>query len=288
MDDFDFGDQVMIAFGMDPKHESATEEKLGKERLGGSSNMFSSFGATLLLGSLIFLIIVLVVVAVILIAKRLKVSDKNRERIKKLKRKIFFNPIVRYLQLNSLKLNLSGLLVFITHGAQVHDYIVAVLILIAVNAAPIPFYFVVKRNKGKLKSDDVRQRFGSIFAGKNVTDEDHKAHLYPFPFFIRRAAFIAATVFLFDYPLMQMYVHFVLTMVTVAILANNSRTYETKQQRVVEVGTEFLMHLTCIVLSAFMDARINDEQGQKLETMTLVFFSAILLLNISFILFVVI
>ena len=90
-----------------------------------------------------------------------------------------------------------------------------------------------------------------------MTDEDHKAHLYPFPFFIRRAAFIAATVFLFDYPLMQMYVHFVLTMATVAILANNSRAYESKGQRVVEVGTEFLMHLTCIVLSAFMDARVD-------------------------------
>lgn len=121
MDDFDFGKQVMTAFGMDPKQESATEEKLGKERLGGSSNVFTSFGATLLLGSLVFLIIILMLVAIILISRRVKVSDKNRERIKKLKRKIFFNPIVRYLLLNSLKLNMSGFVVFITFGAQVQD-----------------------------------------------------------------------------------------------------------------------------------------------------------------------
>ena len=131
--------------------------------------------------------------------------------------------------------------------------------MIAVNGAPIPFYFAVKRNKGNLESDEVKQSFGTIYAGKNVTDQDHKAHLYPFTFFMRRAAFIAATVFLFDYPLMQMYAHFVLTMTTMAILVNKSRAYETRKQRVVEVGTEFLMHLTCIAQSAFMDARINED-----------------------------
>ena len=47
-------------------------------------------------------------------------------------------------------------------------------------------------------------------------------------FFWRRALFVATTVFLFDYPLMQMLAHYFLTMATVVVLANNPRTYDSR------------------------------------------------------------
>mmetsp|Transcript_20732 Transcript_20732/g.25371 ORF Transcript_20732/g.25371 Transcript_20732/m.25371 type:complete len:301 (-) Transcript_20732:1007-1909(-) len=260
MDDFDIGNDLMKVMGLPPNEASATEEKVGEERLGGSSNALSSLGATLLLGSLVFVLIIIMLVAVIVISRRVKFSDKCRERVKKLKQKVFYNPIIRYLLLNSLKLNMSGLIVFKTAGATKEDIAVAVAIIALVNGAPLMFLFAINRNRGILLEDDTRKSFGAAYAGKNVTDEDHAAHVYPFVFFLRRCAFIAATIYLFDYPVMQMNVQYLLTMVSICILANDSRVFESKSQRIVEIGSDLSMHFTCIMLCQFMSASGSNSE----------------------------
>ena len=167
----------------------------------------------------------LVLITVVIIVKRSRASPKCNERVKKLKRFVFFNPIIRYLVLNSLKLNMSGLVVFKTLG-ETMDKGVGIAILTLVNGAPIVFYIVVERWKDKLESEEARKSFGSIYAGKSLRDKDHLAGLYPMQFFWRRALFIAATVFLFDYPLMQMYAHFLLTMISIVILSTDKRAFD--------------------------------------------------------------
>ena len=78
-------------------------------------------------------------------------------------------------------------------------------------------------------------------------------------FFWRRALFIATTVFLFDWPLMQIYSHYFLTMLTVAILATNLRAFDSLGQTIIEVGSEFTMHMTSIMMSQFMNAAYSNE-----------------------------
>mmetsp|Transcript_21882 Transcript_21882/g.29288 ORF Transcript_21882/g.29288 Transcript_21882/m.29288 type:complete len:170 (+) Transcript_21882:728-1237(+) len=169
-----------------------------------------------------------------------------------MKRKVFFNPIIRYLILNSLKLNMTGLIALKAAGVggiSVADIISAAGILALINGAPLVFVCVLKKNKKRLGEDESRLSYGAVYNGKNVSDDNQHAWLYPMAFFWRRCGFIAATIFLFDYPLMQMNVHYVLTMISVAILAYNRKAFESRGQFLVEVGSEFLLHVTSILLS---------------------------------------
>ena len=75
MDDLDIGHEIADAFGLEVDDTNSAEECLGEERL-GSSSLMSNFGATLLLGSLVFSIIVLAIVIAIQISKRVNLSDK--------------------------------------------------------------------------------------------------------------------------------------------------------------------------------------------------------------------
>ena len=168
----------------------------------------------------------LVLITVVIIVKRSRASPKCNERVKKLKRFVFFNPIIRYLVLNSLKLNMSGIIVFKKMGGDTMDKAVAIAILTLVNGAPIIFYISVERWKDTLESEEVKKSFGSIYKGKNLRHDDHYAGAYPIQFFWRRALFIAVTVFLFDYPLMQMYAHFLLTMISIVILSIDDSAFE--------------------------------------------------------------
>jgi len=52
---------------------------------------------------------------------------------------------------------------------------------------------------------------------------------------------------------MQMLVHYGLTMLTVVILVSDRRAFERQAQRIVEVGSEFILHLSSILLAQFMD-----------------------------------
>ena len=53
--------------------------------------------------------------------------------------------------------------------------------------------------------------------GKNINKVDHNAHLFPMAFFWRRTLFVAVTVFLFDWPSMQMAAHHVITVIMMVI-----------------------------------------------------------------------
>ena len=144
MDDIDIGTAVMDTLGLPADKTSSTEEKVGEERLGSESPL-SSFGATLLLSSIVFGIILLIVIIVICIVKRNSTSQKCKACALKLKRAIFFNPIIRYLLLNALKLNMSALMVIKATDPSSSDLAIGIATLTIINGAPLVFYVVINR-----------------------------------------------------------------------------------------------------------------------------------------------
>ena len=146
LDDFGFGETIMTTIGLEPSNDSPTDEKLGEERL-GSTNPFASQGLTMLLGSFIFLLIILVVVAAMIIVKKRGASQKCQKLLKSVKKKIFFNPIVRYMILNCLKLSISGVL-SLKAAAILGDasLIVPILLVAVITLTPVVFFKVLYQN----------------------------------------------------------------------------------------------------------------------------------------------
>ena len=179
-----------------------------------------------------------------------------------MKKKVFWNPIVRYLAINALKLNISAILVFNAASKSIQDVVISACILAIFNGAPIVYYFALKKNKDTLSSKDTIKEIGAIYTGLNVTSTNQRAYIYPVAFFWRRCLFALITIYLFDYPHMQMIAHHVLTVVYISILVYNPYTFETAEQKVIEVGSEGLMHFTSIFLSLFNVASFDKyEQG---------------------------
>jgi len=235
------------------------------------------------LGSLAFLLVILIILITIFIAKRFKASEKCQERMKRLKKKLFYNPIIRYFILNSLKLAVSAL-VAIKAGAPDASTAVPVTTLTIVNLTPLLFLWVGYLNRDNLDREEIRSRMGSIYTGKNVQDKEHRAYLYPLAFFWRRILFAVATVYLLEHPALQIIVHYLLTMLMVVLLLWDGRAFESQSQRLVEIGSEFLLHLSSIMLAQFINPAYSSDEIEHMEVVTLVFLGLLLALNIIFIL----
>ena len=144
MDDFDFANTINETIGLPINENDSTTETVDEERL-GSASISESFGATLILFSIVFVILILLVAMTIIMVRRFKLSNKMKERINSLKTKIFWNPIIRYLILNSLKLNMSAIVVFKLSGAGIADIATAITILAGLVGAPLVFYVAMRR-----------------------------------------------------------------------------------------------------------------------------------------------
>ena len=111
LDGLPIGDEVGNFFGVSPSKDEAASEKTGKDRV-GSESFLDNFGVTFLLVASIFAFIIALVLVFIYLRKRCKLSNKNKERYERIKSKVFWNPFIRYLFLNALKLNLSAMVAF--------------------------------------------------------------------------------------------------------------------------------------------------------------------------------
>ena len=224
MEDLEFGDKISSALGFESTSSSAIDEAVNdEERLGTQNSIFSNFGVTFVIGSAILAFIVLVVVLIIIGGRKCHCSQKNQARVKSIKQKIFFNPIIRYLLLNALKLNFVSLVVFkSTKERTLKEISVSVVTFAVVNISPIIFLYVLRKNRDHLNEEDKVKSFGSLYLGKNIQRPTHKVHRYPLAFFWRRIAFISATVFLLDYPLLQIVTNHVLTLATLIYLVNDT------------------------------------------------------------------
>ena len=169
--------------------------------------------------SVIFLLILIVAVVVYISCRNKPLSEKNRERVKTLKRKLLYNPVIRYFLLNSLKFNYSALCVFKQADAGAGSYFVAVLLLILINICPLVLSRILYKNNSHLEDKETEIKIGTLYEGKNVEPKrKHRAWVFPLVFFGRRFLFIVGTVALFDYPFAQMIMHQILSLGMLAYL----------------------------------------------------------------------
>ena len=128
-----------------------------------------------------------------------------------------WNPVIRYLLLNSLKINYSAACVFKHTDAGAWSQFVAVLMLVGINVCPLILARILYKNNGVLEDKEKVSKIGTLYEGKNVpADRKHRVWIYPLVFFFRRSLFIVGTLVLFDYPALQMVVH---QLLSVAMLA---------------------------------------------------------------------
>ena len=250
MDDLDVGTEVAGVLGIEIGDSNAVDEEVGESRL-GTGSAFSNFGATLVLGSILFLLLIILIVIIVIIASRTQCSEKSKERMKKLKSKVFFNPIIRYLLLNSLKLNISAFVVMASPQKTGTDVSIAAATLTVINLAPLVCCFVIYRNRRMLLEKENIKSFGTLYEGRNAKDSNHKIMLYPVAFFYRRTAFTIFSVYLFNYPALQMMMNQLLTLAMAAYLLHDSNLFESRSQKVVEVGSEVLFLTSCLFLQQF-------------------------------------
>ena len=121
VDDLKLGAYIAGWLGLKREDESeeGPSEAVGEDRL-GPKNILSSLGPSLLFLSLIFIIIIALLVMVFFVSRYSRLSGKTHERINKVKRVIFWNPMIRYTMLNALKLYISALVIF-KHGWPTDD-----------------------------------------------------------------------------------------------------------------------------------------------------------------------
>ena len=139
---------------------------------------------------------------------------------------VFYNPIIRYFVLNSLKLSICAAVALRDQDGEDSAYVYPFMILTVINVIPVVFFLVAYCKRDKLDEEATRKSIGAIYLGKNVTKNDHKAHVYPMIFFWRRSLFVIVTVCLFDQPTLQMIAHYLLTMLTVTALLADSTAFD--------------------------------------------------------------
>jgi len=184
---------------------------------------------------------------------------------------------------------MTAIMVFKASDAELSDYGISTGLLIVLNFAPIVFLKALNSRKEALATEEAKKSFGSIYIGKNTNEKTGiKAYMFPMAFFWRRTLFVVVTIFLFDWPSMQHIAHQVLNLITLVFLIADNTAYETVSQRVIEVGSELFLHLTSIMLAQFADLSYTEEELDKIEVVTLLFFSCLIILNIVFIIHVAI
>ena len=109
IDDINAANRITAFFGMETdKGDDVVGEKIGDDRMG---SFFSNLGATLVIGSFVFALIVVAIVLLSKYGRKCKLSEKNKKRVEAIKRKIFFNALIRYLLMNALKLYMSAFVI---------------------------------------------------------------------------------------------------------------------------------------------------------------------------------
>jgi len=146
LDDIDIAGYILEPIGIKVESSSGAEEKVGAERLGSSDGIFSNFGATMILVSVLFVIIIAFVLLLYFLCKRTNCG----ERLLKLKHKVFWNPMIRYVILNALKFYMAGFVVFKATSSEESEVgsgaiVQAVAIVAIVNFSVYLFYRALKR-----------------------------------------------------------------------------------------------------------------------------------------------
>ena len=208
---------------------------------------------TYLLISCAITILILTIGLLKLLSRRIKFPNRCVQKFNDLKNKVFYNALIRYAFLNSLKINMIAQFyfkVFQEDSLGTSERIFAILLFILMNLIPIILTKVLYKHKNSLEGEDQRRQFGTAYEGKGLENRMiiYRIIVYPPTFFYRRMIFVSATVFLFDTPVMQMLIHNLMTLIILAYLCHDKQMYTTRRQRSIEISSEFLLMFISILL----------------------------------------
>lgn len=191
--------------------------------------------------------------------------------------KIFYNAIIRFVILNSLKFSVSSFIAIKAYKTET-DRIISFGVLSALLLCSVGFFYILRNKHRTLTDSNMVAKIGTLYQDKNVYRKKHNVQYFPPAFFIRRVAFASATVYLFESPQAQMIVHHILSMLTISHLAFDRWAQASTGFRMVEIGSELLLHFTCILLSQFSIASYSAE---ALEAMVLSSLTILVFLNLT-------
>ena len=108
---------------------------------------------------------------------------------------------------------------------------------------PLFFALLLLMMADRLDKPESRQKIGKLFEGLNTAKIDKKrplAWLYYPLFLARRCAFAAITVYLLDYPNLQVIVHFVISHLYVTAMSSQTNLFADKAMRNTEIFSEVM------------------------------------------------
>ena len=112
--------------------------------------MFKNIGLSVIFMSLIFLITAIMVALVDICCRNKELSDKAKKRIEKMKREMKYNPLIRYMLLNSLNFNFSAICVFMHADSKTESKVFAALQLILINVCPLVLSLILYKKNNEL------------------------------------------------------------------------------------------------------------------------------------------
>ena len=202
-----------------------------------------------------------------------------------MKSKLFYNSLIRYVLLSSLKTNLVAMVALKrASGDDPLSIVLASLLSIFIMAFPLYLARILYVNDEDLNDEDNIKSFGTLYEGKDVDRENHHVWLYPIIFLYRRVIFMAATVFLIDWPSMQMIVHQLLTLASIAYVSYNGKMFLSKTQQYVEISSEVILLITSALLQQVMYDH-NEWGNEMIEDWYLTFVGLLISVNIAFLIY---
>ena len=109
-----------------------------------------------------------------LCSKRFNFSPKAKERIRRLKNKIFYNPLIRYSLLNTMSYNMIAMTAFANAHDEAKQVTLAVIILISINLLPLFYARLLYKRKAELGSEENKTKIGTLYIDRDLDDPSSK------------------------------------------------------------------------------------------------------------------
>ena len=106
------------------------------------------------------------------IARKSASSSKCKERITNAHKKIFYDAIIRYLLVNSLKLNMT--LILTMKESETEERWISIALLVIFLLVPFALCYVLQKKKDKLDEEETKQRFGNLIVAFRHNDDKQK------------------------------------------------------------------------------------------------------------------
>ena len=163
------------------------------------------------------------------ISKRLSMSDKTKNCIKKAQRLVLYNPIIRYFLLNVLKFNLIAMVIMAGLRRDDKQLIIAIPLFLVINAMPLLFTWCINKNKTKLQRKSLKKKIGTLYSGLKIRfyhmEQNQNVSklviLYPMIFVYRRTLFALITVFMYKVPNLQFCAHYFTSLLYLSYLCQD-------------------------------------------------------------------